>query len=193
MARQFNLQPWRAARRAQVKKNFTITTFCIALVCVVVLYGYKMLQEHFIAEQNSAIRNLNTHIAQLKKAENEVKRSQALSEEVQKQIRVIEGLEAQRGVTVQMLDFLAKETPPSIFLQSLTYRDGMLHISGIAQSETGVSDYIRQLKKFPYFSVVHWEGMRQAKSNARFKVSETTEVRSFDLSVQVNPDGKDKS
>ena len=185
MARKFNLQPWRARRREGQKKQFVIICGATALICAALFYGYYLLQKQYIRSQEQAIATLQNNIKKFKRAQDEVARVKALNEEVARQISVIQGLEAQRGLTLKILNYMAKQTPDTVFLEEVAYKNNNLTISGIAENETGVSALIRKLDEFPNFASVVLINMHKAKNTSRFSVTDDTEVKAFTLVVYV--------
>ncbi len=196
MARKFNLQPWRAERRKEQKKQFAIVCGATALFCSVLLYGYHMLQKRYIHGQEQAINTLQNNIIKFKRAQEEVEKVKALNAEVTRQISVIHNLEAQRGLTLRMLNYMAKETPETVFLEEVAYKNNNLTIKGIAENEMGVSALIRKLEEFPNSASVVLINMHKAKNTERFTVTEDTEVKAFTLVVYITanllPSGKEE-
>ena len=152
MARKFNLQPWREQRRDEQKKNFTYASFGIVFLCAAALGADYWQQTNYIEEQKSAISQLEENINKLSTAETEVKRLQELNRQVNLQIDVIQGLQAERGLATEMLDYIAQHTPETVFLSSINYQAGKVVITGVASNDSGVAQFIRNMEKFQYFS-----------------------------------------
>lgn len=188
MARKFNLQPWRSQLREAQKKQFGIATGVVALVAAGLLYSYHMLQNGHIDDQQIAIQDLKKEIATFKKAEDEVKDIGALNDELLKQITVIHGLQMERGLTVKILNYLALNTPDSVFLQSLAYADGVITLEGVAENEMGVSAIIRNLERLPNVVGIRLLSMKRAEGDDRYEVGANTEVKTFTLAIRVVPD-----
>lgn len=186
MARKFNLQPWRVQRREAQKKQFAIICGITALICAVLLYGYYLMYKRYIHSQEQAITTLQTNINKFKRAQDEVMKVKALNEEVKRQISVIQGLEAQRGLTIRILNYMAKQTPDTVFLEEVSYNKNNLTIKGVAENEMGVSALIRKLDEFPNSANVVLINMHKAKNTSRFSVTDDTEVKAFTLVVYIS-------
>lgn len=188
MARKFNLQPWRAQKREQQKTQFITICAVIALVCAGLFGGYHLLYKNYLESQGRAIQSLESQIGAIKYAEEKVQKAKKLNEDVTKQINAIQELEAQRGLTVRILNYLAENVPQIVFLESVNYKDNFLTISGVAENEIGVSSLIRNLEPFPYFANVTLIKMNQAKDSARYTLGQETDAKSFTLVVRVIAD-----
>lgn len=185
MSRKFNLQPWRAEKRALQKKNFIATTMLIAILIAGALMAERWLQLRIVEKQEAALELLNKDIARFNRAKAEVERLDTLNKEVNLQIGVIQELQSKRGLTVEMLDYIAQHTPESIFLTEISYSGTELGFRGIANNDTGVSEFMREMSGFKNFAVPQLRSIQSATSTDRFTVSEDSEVKSFHVVVQV--------
>ena len=190
MARKFNLQPWREQRRDEQKKNFTYASLGIVLLCAAALGADYWQQTNYIEEQKSAISQLEENINKLSTAETEVKRLQELNRQVNLQIDVIQGLQAERGLATEMLDYIAQHTPETVFLSSINYQAGKVVITGVASNVSGVAQFIRNMEKFQYFSKASIENIVTAVKNNSFTVPEGSEVKQFTVHIDVKRNPK---
>ena len=188
MARKFNLQPWREQRRDEQKKNFTYASFGIVFLCAAALGADYWQQTNYIEEQKSAISQLEENINKLSTAETEVKRLQELNRQVNLQIDVIQGLQAERGLATEMLDYIAQHTPETVFLSSIDYKSGKVIITGVASNDSGVAQFMRNMERFQYFSTASVDSITAAKGNNSFKVPEGSEVKEFTVNMEVKRD-----
>ena len=190
MARKFNLQPWREQRRDEQKKNFTYASFGIVFLCAAALGADYWQQTNYIEEQKSAISQLEENINKLSTAETEVKRLQELNRQVNLQIDVIQGLQAERGLATEMLDYIAQHTPETVFLSSINYQAGKVVITGVASNDSGVAQFICNMEKFQYFSKASIENIVTAVKNNSFTVPEGSEVKQFTVHIDVKRNPK---
>lgn len=184
MARKFNLQPWRVQRREEQKKNFIIATAVIAFVCLAAFGADYWLQTKHIEQQQAAIALLNQNIAKFTKAKNEVKRIESLNKEIDQQISVIQELQSQRGLATEMLNYIALNTPENVFLNAIDYQNKRITIQGVAANDSGISQFMRNMERFPYFSTGN-VNYSAAKSNQRYIVDADSEAKEFDVSMTV--------
>ena len=195
MARKFNLQPWREQRREEQKKGFTYATVGIVLLCAAALGADYWLQNRYIEQQQAAISNLEAGKAKLAVAKQEVDRLKELNKQVNLQIEVIQKLQAERGLATEMLDYIAQNTPETVFLDSIDYKSGKVIVTGVASSDGGVAQFIRNMDKFQYFSKVALDNIKAAVGNESFKVPSDSEVKQFTINIDVkrlNASGEQK-
>lgn len=187
MARKFNLQPWRQALREQQKKQFTIVTAAVAFGMILLCGGFYYLKQDFLEKQVAADNQLQQKIKDLQSTKDEIELTKKLNDEVFKQIIVIQALQSQRSLTVEMLNFIAANTPNTVFLRSLKYDGRTLTIVGTAENKGSVAGYVRVLSRFPYFANVFPQEISQATNNPRYSVSPDTNVNTFTLVMDVVP------
>ena len=178
MARKFNLQPWREQRREEQKKGFAYATVGIVLLCAAALGADYWLQNRYIEQQEAAISNLEAGKDRLKE----------LNKQVNLQIEVIQKLQAERGLATEMLDYIAQNTPETVFLSSIDYKSGKVIITGVASNDSGVAQFMRNMERFQYFSTASVDSITAAKGNNSFKVPEGSEVKEFTVNMEVKRD-----
>jgi type IV pilus biogenesis protein pilN len=195
MARKFNLQPWREQRREEQRKSFIYATVGIIAICAAALGADYWLQTNYLEQQQAAISRLESDIAKLATAKKEVERLRKLNEQVNQQIDVIQALQAERGFVTEMLDYIAQNTPETVFLDSIDYKSGKVIVTGVASSDGGVAQFIRNMDKFQYFSKVALDNIKAAVGNESFKVPSDSEVKQFTINIDVkrlNASGEQK-
>lgn len=141
-----NLLPWRENLRQQRQKNFLISLgVAVAVAAVLVLAGnYAM--NNMISGQD----NRNAYLrAEIRKLDRDIQRIDQL-EEVRESLiarkNVIERLQSNRNLMVHLFNQMARTTPEGITLDSVRQTDERLTISGSSESETRVSDYMRNIE-----------------------------------------------
>ncbi|MBR1375943.1 MAG: PilN domain-containing protein [Cardiobacteriaceae bacterium] len=187
MTRRFNLQPWRAELREAQKKQFTNLTVAIAVAALAVCGIYWFLEQGYLDKQQEAITHIDSEIKSLENAKKEVEKVGKFNQEVLKQIQTIQHLQSDRGLTLQMFDYISSKMPETVFLNSVRYNKGTLTLNGTAENEMGVSAFVRELEKFPNFVNVTLGGMYTATNTSRYRVADQTPVRSFTLNIKVTP------
>ena len=195
MARKFNLQPWREQRREEQRKSFIYATVGIIAICAAALGADYWLQTNYLEQQQAAVSRLESDIAKLATAKKEVERLRKLNEQVNQQIDVIQALQAERGFVTEMLDYIAQNTPETVFLDSIDYKSGKVIVTGVASSDGGVAQFIRNMDKFQYFSKVALDNIKAAVGNESFKVPSDSEVKQFTINIDVkrlNASGEQK-
>lgn len=200
MARKFNLQPWRAQRREVQRKTFVSATVGIVVLCALALGTDYWLQTKYIEQQEASKDYIKAETAKLSNAKNEVERLAELNKQVNLQIEVIQGLQAQRGLVTEMLDHMAKNTPETIFLRSVDYQSGSIKesgkvaIKGIAMNDSAVAQFIRNMEKFPYFAPpAEVERITGTIGDEKiFSVPPGSEVKEFVIHIKVKRDANNE-
>ncbi|MBP3194936.1 MAG: PilN domain-containing protein [Cardiobacteriaceae bacterium] len=187
MTRRFNLQPWRAELREAQKKQFTNLTAVIVVAALAVCGIYWFLEQGYLDKQQEAISHIDSEIKSLENAKKEVEKVGKFNQEVLRQIQTIQHLQSDRGLTLQMFDYISSKMPETVFLNSVRYNNGTLTLNGTAENEMGVSAFVRELEKFPNFVNVTLGGMYTATNTSRYRVADQTPVRSFTLNIKVTP------
>ena len=202
MTRRFNLQPWRAELREAQRKQFINLTAIIAGAAVLLCALYWYMEQKYLDGQQEAISYYRAETDKFKKAKEEVEKVKKFNTEITRQINTIQGLQTDRDLTLRVFDYIAKNTPETVFLNSLSYNQKKLTINGTAENEMGVSSFVRILQNF----TVDVKGkpvkplklniqptMLTATSTNRFTVADQTPVRNFTLVVDVSPISRELS
>lgn len=151
MAR-INLMPWREKRRQERQKAFVGMLGLMAAVAVgIVVIGWTV-QMGQVDKQESRNKRLQTEIkvmddkvAQIQDLD--IKRDRLLGRK-----SVIEDLQSNRSQMVHLFDELAHTLPDGVQLSSIQQKNGFLEITGLAESNSRVSDYLRRLSGSSWLS-----------------------------------------
>lgn len=158
----------------------------------------KYLQENYLASQRASVENLNSKIQGLRKTQEEIDRLKKLNTEVQTQVDAINTLQSQRGFVVELMDFIAKGTPETIFLKKIIYGNSTMRdakpgdkevaIIGVAQNSSAVPEFIRNMAKWPRLgaAILDKNGMYTAHSTAAYTIDASDqEIKEFTLKIPV--------
>lgn len=140
-----NLLPWRQALRQRRRKEFLIGIgAAVALAVVVALLAHLTVSSMIDAQK---LRNelLETEIAELDKA---IEQINALDEQKQRMIarmQVIDTLQASRPEVVKLFDQIVATLPEGVYLTSVKQSGKKIEFNGVAQSSTRVSAFMRNI------------------------------------------------
>ena len=146
-----NLLPWRDELREQRKKKFV--AFCVGVAALGVasvfsgwVYFDQKLDDQEQANQLivSTNQNLDT---QLKSLDGLQERRNAIIE----RMKLIQGLQGQRPITVRLVDELVRVTPPTMYLSKFTRTGDKFTIEGKAESPNTVAELLRNLEASPWY------------------------------------------
>lgn len=174
MAR-INLLPWRAERRKQRQKEFSILLGLSALGAVLLSFlmvGYYNAQ---ISGQNDRNQYLTDQITQVQKQIDEIKLLDEKKAKLLARKEIIEKLQANRSQMVHLFDSLVRTIPDGVILTSIKQDEDTLTLEGRAQSNARVSTYMRNLESSgwmtkPDLSIIEAKGEDKALPNM-FKLS----------------------
>ena len=138
-----NLLPHRELRRKQRKQAFFAGLVASVLVGVAIsALGFVGLQQMTAAQVDR-----NTYLsAEIKRLEGQIKDISDLKTEIdalKARQKAVEDLQVNRNVPVHLLDELVKQTPEGIYLTSIKQGDNNVVVSGVAQTNERVSEFLR--------------------------------------------------
>lgn len=174
MAR-INLLPWRAERRKQRQKEFSILLAMSALGAVLLAFlmvGYYKAQ---ISGQNERNQYLTQQIDLVQKQIDEIKLLDEKKAKLLARKEIIEKLQANRSQMVHLFDSLVRTIPDGVILTSIKQDEDTLTLEGRAQSNARVSTYMRNLEGSgwmtkPDLSIIEAKGEDKALPNV-FKLN----------------------
>ncbi|MCY6412433.1 PilN domain-containing protein [Acinetobacter sp. VNH17] len=146
-----NLLPWRDELREQRKKKFV--AFCVgvaALGIASVFSGWVYFDQKLDDQEqaNQLIVSTNQNLdTQLKSLDGLQERRNAIIE----RMKLIQGLQGQRPITVRLVDELVRVTPPTMYLTKFTRTGDKFSIEGKAESPNTVAELLRNLEASPWY------------------------------------------
>lgn len=158
-----NVLPERRARRAgKILKTLLISlTVLISVPLVIETVIWYVLDRRVAAferEKVTLTQALETLKARVKEVEN-VERDNKAFEEKRK---VIEQLKTKQGVPVRLLSEVSQALPPGVWLATLTEQAGKVGLTGKAQTNADLVDFVLRLQRSPFFKEVMLVESREA-------------------------------
>ncbi|MDX1694917.1 MAG: PilN domain-containing protein [Ketobacteraceae bacterium] len=147
-----NLLPWREERRQELKRQFFVILFGVALIGAGCVYLVEMTVQNQIENQ----RNRNEFIiSETKKLDEKIKEIEELKkkrERLVERMNVIQDLQGNRPVIVHVFDQLAKTIPDGVFYRTIQASGDNFTIEGLAEANNRVSNLMRNLSASPMFA-----------------------------------------
>lgn len=185
MAKKFNLQPWRERLRNEQKKKFNNTTAILFLATAGLAVFDKLQQDSYIESQEASKVLLKGEIEKLKKTAETINLIKEVNDEVEQQVKAIDKLQSQRGFTVELMDYIAHNTPDTVFLKSIEFsnKSNAVLIGGVAENDAGVAAFMANMQNFHRLAEgkLDKQGIFSAKSTSAYLVSDNTEIKEFTL------------
>jgi len=146
-----NLLPWRDELREQRKKQFIAFCVGVAALGIASVFSGWMYFDHKLNDQeqaNQLIVSTNQNLdTQLKSLDGMQERRNAIIE----RMKLIQGLQSQRPITVRLVDELVRVTPPTMYLTKFTRTGDKFTIEGKAESPNTVAELLRNLEASPWY------------------------------------------
>ena len=146
-----NLLPWREERRQELKRQFFVILFGVALIGAGCVYLVEMATQAKIQNQ----RNRNDFVtSETKKLDAKIKEIEELKkkrERLVERMNVIRDLQGNRPVIVHVFDQLAKTVPDGVFYTTVKSDGVGFTLEGLAEANNRVSNLMRNLSSSPMF------------------------------------------
>lgn len=146
-----NLLPWREEQREQRKKEFITICIAIALLAITaVLASWFFLNQKLNDQEqaNQLVVSTNQNLdTQLKTLEGLQERRKAVID----RMKLIQGLEGQRPVTVRLVDELVRVVPASMYITKFSRSGDKFTIEGKAESPNSVAELLRGLEASEWY------------------------------------------
>lgn len=148
-----NLLPWREQRRKEQDRQLISIGLGAAVMMVLILVYAFLHVTALIDEQNRRNDFLKEQIAVVDKQIAEIKEIEKKRAALVARIQVIQKLQEDRAQIVHMFDDLARRLPEGVYLSTLKQQGQSFTLTGTAQSNARVSDFMRKLDASEWFSV----------------------------------------
>ncbi len=147
-----NLLSWRDELRKRESRFFlTMLSFFILgtfVICVFV-YFYSSYRAHSLGPNkellNKAVQSADQEIAKLSQYA-------TLEKNLKNETQLLEAINYNRLLPLALLNNVAKSLPKSVYLDRIEMRSGQLLLSGTAQTNQQISQFINELKQYPEIS-----------------------------------------
>ncbi|MEL6198570.1 MAG: PilN domain-containing protein [Pseudomonadota bacterium] len=144
---QINLLPWREEQRKERQKLFLISVAGAVVVGLGVTAATNLVFSSRIDYQQGRNDLLNGEITKLDERIKDIDGIEAQKDRLLARMEVIEQLQQSRPEVVHLFDELTRTLPDGVHLDSVTQSGREVKISGVAQSSTRVSSYMRNVNE----------------------------------------------
>lgn len=190
MTTRINLLPWRAERRRLREREFYTMLGGAAIVGVLVVFLWSMITGAMVDNQTARNAYLSSEIAEMDKRIEKINELDKTKARLIGRKNAIELLQANRTQMVHLLDELVVTIPDGVRLTGLKQVSDQLTLEGIAESNTRVANYMRNIDRSQWMGrsevtkIENRTGMTDADPRLPYK---------FSLSVKVLKAGDQKS
>lgn len=142
-----NLLPYREERRKRRKAAFFAGLGVAAAIGAgIVGAGYLLLQ-FLTTEQQAHNQYIQNEISRLEAQIKDIANLKAEIESLKSRQRAVEDLQTDRNTPVQLLNDLSRLAPEGIYLTAIRQADKVVTVSGIAQTNERVSEFLRNVSR----------------------------------------------
>ncbi len=142
-----NLLPWREEQRNERQRDFFILLGVSAGSAIAIVFLALTFLSGELDNQNDINRYIKTQISDMDKQIKEISELEKTRESMLARKQVIEELQSKRSLTVQLLNELVLTTPIGITLVNVQQTGMDVTLSGTAQSNARVSQFLTKLSK----------------------------------------------
>jgi len=140
-----NLLPWREAQRKERKVAFMVALGGSAVCAAVVTAAIYLLYTGMIDAQERRNELLQQQIKVLDRQIEEINNLEQTKRQFIARMQIIEKLQSSRPEIVHVFDQIVKTLPDGVYLTSVTQTGDHLRFTGVAQSSTRVSAFMRNI------------------------------------------------
>ncbi len=142
-----NLLPYREERRKRRKAAFFVGMGVAAAAGAGVVAAAYLLLQFLTQEQQSHNAYIQNEITRLESQIKDIANLKAEIESLKSRQRAVEDLQTDRNTPVQLLNDLSRLAPEGIYLTAIRQTDKVVTISGIAQTNERVSEFLRNVSR----------------------------------------------
>jgi type IV pilus assembly protein PilN len=180
-----NLLPYRPARRLRRLYAILITWGGMFGLGLLLLWGIDWWWLEELQELQARKTHNEQTIAALNEQLGEIKEINERKALAMTRLEMIQRLSQEQGLTIRLLDSIARAIPEQAWLTRLESQKNQLLLSGMATSNAVVADFMRQLSASPHFRSVELLKVAKVEKKAHHESKEL--LNSFLLELQFAP------
>jgi type IV pilus assembly protein PilN len=138
-----NLLPHREERRKKRKAAFFAGLIFTAMLGLLIGGLWYLVVQHMISSQQGRNEFLKSEIRKLEVQIKDIASLKGEIESLKARQKAVEDLQTDRNIPVHVLNELVRQTPEGIYFSSVKQSNQVLTVSGIAQTNERVSEFLR--------------------------------------------------
>jgi type IV pilus assembly protein PilN len=147
-----NLLPWREELARQKKQEFAFSAGGAVVIAALIVLMAHFHVDGLITNQNQRNAFLENEIEILNDRIGRIQQLEAMKDNLLARMNVIQELQSSRPESVHLLDELVRTLPEGVYLKTFAQRGKGLSMTGAAQSNARVSDYMRNIDSSEWFT-----------------------------------------
>jgi len=167
MAIKINLLDWRTERRKQRQQQFIVLLALGALLAGAGVGAVTYGVSDAIDYQKRRNEFLHQQIAEMEKKIAEIDELEKVRNNLLARMKVIEELQASRAAMVHFFDEAINTLPEGVYLRSLKQAGTQVTIDGVAESNSRVSNYMKNIEASKWFADPRLVVIKTSEENRR--------------------------
>ncbi len=147
-----NLLPWREEQRKARMRHFVLAAVAAVVAGAGIVFAGKVHYDGLIAHQNERNKYLQAQIRELDKQITEIRELEDQKKRLLDRMAIIEKLQRGRPEVVHLFDELTRTLPEGVYLTSAKQSGSRITLTGVAESSTRVSAYMRNIDSSEWLS-----------------------------------------
>ena len=140
-----NLLPWREQERKVRRREFIVAAAAAAVASILAMGAGKIVYSGWTDSQNAKNNILKKEIARLDAQIADIQDLETRKQRLVARMEIIEKLQLSRPEIVHLFDEIVRTVPEGVYLTEVKQTNRKLEIHGIAQSNTRVSTFMRNI------------------------------------------------
>lgn len=162
-----NLLPWREELRKQKQQEFAFMSAGAGIIAGLIVLLAHFHVDGMINDQNQRNAFLENEIEILDQRIGRIKELEKMKADLLARMNVIQELQRSRPESVHLLDELVRTVPDGVYLNKFTQKGKDLSMSGVAQSNARVSDYMRNIDSSDWLSAPRLDQIKTTEQDRR--------------------------
>jgi type IV pilus assembly protein PilN len=162
-----NLLPWREELRKRKQQEFAIMSGGAAIIAGLVVLMAHLHVDGMIKDQQARNTFLEKEIEILDQRIGRIKEMEKLKADLLARMNVIQELQRSRPESVHLMDEVVRTLPDGVYLSKFTQKGKGLSMSGAAQSNARVSDYMRNIDSSDWLTNPKLDQIRTTEEDRR--------------------------
>ena len=185
-----NLVPWREHHRQVSQQKFLTLLAGVVIITLGLMYFLGSFYESLTTGQNIKNSFLSSEVGKLDKKISALSDLSEQKENLQRRIRLIEGLQRNRNLGTQIIDEVVKMVPPGVYLTTLEREGNTIKLRGKSESNSRLSQMIRLVESSYLFESPKLDGIVAGNKGSNRVLSDFTMqflVKPFNKIKTANP------
>lgn len=180
MAR-INLLPWRDELRRKRQKQFNTLAALAVLAMVGVIAAVHWYNEERIAYQLDRNKFLEQKTAELNAKIKEIRNLDKQRKDLVARMEIIQRLQSNRPEIVHVFDELVTTLPEGVYYESVSQKENILSVTGVAQSNAFVSSLMRNLEGSPWLEAPVLKEIKASQNRTGSPAADLLRLAKFGL------------